>query len=239
MYAYAKEMLSILSHVVDDQTLIINQLVNMVEKTIEEDRMIHVFGTGHSHMVGVEVFVRAGGLANVNAMMDFDAVSISGAVRGSKIERISGIADIIFDEHDIHVDDLMFIVSNSGRNAIPVEMALRAKKEGITTVAVTSMTQSQSQPSRHESGKKLYEITDFVLDNGASNGDGAIVLSNRAVTGGVSTISGMFLLHTIFTEAILRLDKKGFKTPLYTSQNVDGYQNDELFERYKGRVKFI
>lgn len=239
MYAYAKEMLSILNNTVDSQTLIINQLINMVEKAIEEDRMIHVFGTGHSHMVGVEVFVRAGGLANVNAMMDFDAVSISGAIRGSKIERISGIADIIFDDHEIHGDDLMFIVSNSGRNAIPIEMALRAKKEGVTSIAVTSLIQSKSQPSRHSSGKKLYEITDFVLDNGAANGDGAITLSNRVVTGGVSTISGMFLLHTIFTEAILRLEQKGFRIPLYSSQNVDGYQNDELFERYKGRVKFL
>ncbi len=239
MYAYAKETLAILNEVLSSQEDVINELIERVLNVIQEDKMIHVFGTGHSHMVGIEVFVRAGGLANVNAMLDFDAVSISGAIRGSKIERLSGISSIIYEDHQINEGDLLFIVSNSGRNAMPIEMALKAKEQHVTTIAITSMQQTTMQPSRHASNKNLYQLVDYVLDNGAPNGDGVVSLSQGVVTGGVSTISGMFLLHTILTEAVLKLDQQGVKVPMYTSQNVDGYQNDDLFKRYKGRVKFL
>ena len=94
-------------------------------------------------MIPIELFIRAGGLANVNAMLDPDTVTMSGAMRNSSIERLPGMADIVWDNYSIQSGDIILIVSNSGRNAVPIEMALRAKKEGITSIALTSLEQSK------------------------------------------------------------------------------------------------
>ena len=116
-------------------------------------------------MVGLELFVRAGGLANVNAMLDSVVMTAEGARRSAEIERIEGISDIIWDQHKIDHNDLIIVISNSGRNAMPLEIAMRAKKEGLKVIGITSMIQTMDYPSRQSSGKKLYDIADLVLNN--------------------------------------------------------------------------
>jgi len=207
-------------------------------ETIINDKLIHVFGAGHSHMIGLELYIRAGGLANVNAMLDPDVLTSNGANRSGKLERLSGIADVIWEDHVIKTGDIILIVSNSGRNALPIEMALRAKKEGIKAIALTSLEQSGKQPSRHSNGKKLMDIADLVIDNGVPNGDGIMQIDGITV-GAVSSVSGILLANTIATEAMQMVVAAGHKSPIYTSQNIDGYNNDDLYARYKGRVKYI
>ncbi len=79
----------------------INQAAQIFADTIRNDKIIYHFGTGHSHMIGIEMFVRAGGLANVQAMLDSDVLTSSGARRGGEVERLSGLAKIIWDDYEI------------------------------------------------------------------------------------------------------------------------------------------
>ncbi|NLC34170.1 MAG: sugar isomerase domain-containing protein, partial [Erysipelothrix sp.] len=133
-------------------------LAEKMAENIKNNHIIHVFGTGHSHMIGIELFCRAGGLANVNAILDQDTLTSNGARRSGALEKLSGLSDIIYDQYKIAPGDMIIITSNSGRNAMPIEMAMRAQKEGIYTVALTNLEQSKKTTSRHESGKRLFEV---------------------------------------------------------------------------------
>ena len=119
---------------------------------------------------------------------------------------------------------------------MPIEMAMRCQKEGIFTIAVTNLGQSKAQTSRHHSGKKLYECVDVVLDTCGPSGDALQTIGNIK-TGPASTITSMFLLNTIMSEAIDICVKEGIKVPVFQSQNVDGFDNDAIYEKYDGRIK--
>ena len=203
-----------------------------------EDKLIHTFGTGHSHMIGLELFVRAGGLANVNAMLDSTVMTIEGARRSAEIERIPGLAKIVWDQHKINAGDIFIIISNSGRNAMPIEMAMLAKENGNKVIAITSMEQSNKYPSRHPNGKKLYEIADLVIDNYVPSGDGLMRIDGN-LTGPPSSVSGIVIVNTIATEAMRMAANKGVKLPVYFSQNIDGYSNKELYSMYEQRIKHL
>ena len=238
-YSYSNEMLKQLSEIFKGQREEIEEAISEILRTLKEDKIIHTFGSGHSHMVGLELFIRAGGLGNVNAMLDQDVLTSNGALRSSKLEKLEGLADIIWDEYNIEKEDIIIIISNSGRNALPIEMALRAKKEGVKVIAITSLKQTKEFESRHSSGKKLYEIADIVLDNKVISGDGILEVEGTRV-GAMSSINGMFIINTIVTEVMVRAEMEGIKLPIYKSQNIDSFaENDELYKKYRGRVKLI
>ena len=237
-FAYMNELTSILEEVYETNKGKIKELAEKFAENIMEDRIIHTFGTGHSHMIGIELFARAGGLGNVDAMLDPDVLTSNGAVRSGALEKLPGVSDIVYDNYTAKAGDIMIVISNSGRNSMPIEMAMRAKKEGLFVIAVTSLKQSEKMISRHPSGKKLYEVADVVLDNCAPGGDGCLNI-NGYITGAVSSIASMFILNTITSEAIKIVTDKGFKPYIFQSQNVDGFNNDAIYEHYRGRVKHL
>jgi len=238
MFEYQEKSLEQLNRIVSVQEDLIKQSARWLADCIVNDHIIHTFGTGHSHMIGLELFVRAGGLANVNAMLDTMVLTSEGSRRSAEIERIPGLSKIIFDQHKVAENDIMIIISNSGRNAMPVEMAMIAKEKGIKSIAITSLEQSKKYPSRHPSGKKLYEIADLVLDNCVPPGDGLLEIGGN-LTGAASTLSGIFLINLIATEAMKIASAKGVKLPIFHSQNIDGFSNEELYEKYASRIKLL
>lgn len=235
-FEYMNTLTSILDEVYETNKDKIHELAEKFAENIMEDRMIHTFGTGHSHMIGIELFARAGGLGNVDALLDPDVLTSNGAQRSGALEKLPGVADIVYDNYNIQPGDIMIVISNSGRNSMPIEMAMRCKKEGVFVVAVTSLKQSEKMISRHPSGKRLFEVADIVLDNCAPSGDGCLNI-NGYITGAVSSIASMFMLNTITSEAIKIVTDKGFKPYIFQSQNVDGFDNDAIYEHYKGRAK--
>jgi len=238
MYEYHQRVLEQLDRISQHEQAAIDQAATWMAETIVNDKMIHTFGTGHSHMIGLELFVRAGGLANVNAMLDSIVMTAEGARRSAEVERISGLAAIIWDQHQINQDDIIMVISNSGRNAMPIEMAMKAKAFGMKVIGITSMAQSKQYPSRHTSGKKLCECCDLVIDNHVPSGDGLMNIDGN-LTGAASTISGTFIVNTIATEAMKLAVAQGAKLPIYHSQNIDGYSNEELYKMYEDRVKHL
>ena len=235
-FAYSEALLAVMKQAEEQNREMIEALSARFAETIMQDRIIHVFGTGHSHMIGVELFARAGGLGNINALLDPDTIPSFGAQRAGRMEQCSGVADAIFDSYRIEKGDLMVITSNSGRNAVPIEMAMRCQKEGIYTIAMTNVSQSKQAKSRHASGKKLYECADCVLDTCVPFGD-ALAQIGPYQSGPASTIVGMFLMNLVVDEAIRKVVAAGKPLYIFQSQNVDGFDNDVIYEHFQDRCK--
>ena len=144
MYEYHQASKELLDRIVATNESNLPKAVDWMAKTIIEDHIIHTFGTGHSHMIGLELFVRAGGLANVNAFLDSIVMTSEGAQRSAEMERISGVSEVLWNQYKIEQEDLFIIISNSGRNAMPIEMAQMAKDNGNKVIAITSMEQSKN-----------------------------------------------------------------------------------------------
>ena len=211
---------------------------NIVADVIKNDGIIHTIGTGHSQMIGMEMFGRASNLANVNAIMDDMVLMASGARRSAKMEQISGLAEILWNKYQFNKGDVLIVVSNSGRNALPLEMAMKAKQKGLSTIAITSLEQSKKYPSRHSGGKKLYQIADLVIDNCVPSGDGVIAI-NDLLIGPASSVLGMIIVNIISTEAIkINLDR-GVDVSVFQSQNIDEADNEALYQKYESRVKHL
>ena len=238
MYDYHQSTLSLFQQIVEANQKVLPTAIAWTAQTLTEDRIIHTFGTGHSHMVGLELFVRAGGLANVNAFLDSLVMTSEGARRSAEMERISGVSKVLWDQHHILPEDLFIIISNSGRNAMPIEMAEMAKANGNKVMAISSLAQSQKYPTRIQGQKKLYEIADLVIDNCVPPGDGLLQIGGE-LTGAASTIAGCFIVNLIATEAMKLAAENGVKLPIYCSQNIDGYDNETLYKKYENRIKQI
>ncbi|MEM8909090.1 MAG: sugar isomerase domain-containing protein [Bacteroidota bacterium] len=155
MFEYLDKIKNHFDEIVQQQVPQIEKASQWLAQTLIDDALIHTFGTGHSHMVGLELFTRAGGLANVNILLDSNVIALEGSRRSAATERIPGLAKVLWDQHQIDSKDILLLISNSGRNAMPIEMAMLAKAKGLKTIAITSLEQSKKYPSRHSSGKKL------------------------------------------------------------------------------------
>ena len=236
IYEYGDKIIEVIKKAEEKNKDTIKFLAEKVAENIENDKVIHTFGTGHSHMLGIELFARAGGLGNVDAMLDPDTLTSFGAQRSGAIEKTSGVSDVIYDSYNIEKGDIMIITSNSGRNAMPIEMAMRAQKEGVYVIALTNVEQSKNQTSRHPSGKRLFECADCVVDTCVPTADATLNLDGIK-TGPASSIVTMFLVNTIVSEAIKIVLSHGKRPYVFQSQNVDGFDNNAIYEHFKGRVK--
>lgn len=217
---------------------VINTAAEEISSTISENGLVHVFGTGHSHILAEEVFGRAGGFAPVNALLD-EGLMLHNGTKYSELEKMEGYGELLWNSYDISEDDIIIIISNSGVNAVPVEMALESVKEGTYTVAITSMDYTKYLETTHPSGKKLYQIADLVIDNKGVPGDAALEVDGLAQkVGPTSTISGALILNTIFAKTAEIMVQQDEKPPVFKSGNLEGAgsHNEKLFEKYENRV---
>lgn len=206
------------------------------------NRNIYLFGTGHSHMLAEELFYRAGGLVKIQPVLETALMLHESASKSTKIERLEGYAEIIFNDYNMKKDDVIVLISNSGRNGVIVDMALLCKEKGLKVIALTNMEHTSAGASRHKSGKKLYELADVVLDNFGVYGDACIDIDGlEGKTGPTSTVIGSLLLNAVVVESFDMCIKRGVVPPHFSSSNVDGGDeiNDRLVERYKGEVKHL
>lgn len=235
---YFKNIVDILNEINDTQKDKLSKAAEMVSDVIRNDGIIYIFGCGHSHLIGLDCFYRAGGLANVSAMLDADLMLHNGAAKSSKMEKISGIAESVFERYCITDKDLLFVISTSGKNNVPVEMAQIASKNGIKNIAVVS--------SAYFSDKKdspmLFECADVYIDNCVPHGDAVIDISGAETKmGSVSTAASSFILQSVLMEGADIAGKSGVKPSVYMSGNVEGGAefNKELIKKYLPRIKHL
>src|SRR5699024_8300510 len=153
-----------------------------------------------------------------------------------------GLAKLILDAENVKKQDVMLIVSTSGRNSVPIEMAIEAKNKGLKVIVLTSMAFTNEVTSRHKSGKKLYELADVVLDNHGESGDAALETSGvESKFGPTSSVVGFTILQAIIAQVIESLSQKGIDPPIYVSSNLDKGDeiNKEHIEKYRNRIKCL
>src|SRR5215204_4918174 len=169
------DRLSELMAVLRDQGPPIETAAKMMAECITAGGIVHVFGSGHSHMMAEEVFHRAGGLWAFNAMLDINLTGF-GSLKPGAVERTEGYARVIASSFDVKAGEVVIIVSNSGINPVPIELAMDAKGLGAKTIAVTSKQAYADAKSRHSSGKKLSDVVDMTVDSRVPAGDAIVKL---------------------------------------------------------------
>lgn len=241
--AYHDAVTSVLQKVVETQAAAIEEAGRLGAEAILQGGLIHAFGTGHSHVIAEEMFARAGGLVLVNAILDPALMLHEGVQRSSSLERMPGYAERILELEPIAAGDLLIVISNSGRNAVPVEAAMHAHQRGMKVVAITSVAHSQSQPPNHASGKRLFELADVVIDNGGIPGDAALQVPGTSVmTAATSTVAGAFIAQAIVAAVVERLAAAGMTPlPVLRSGNLEGAKehNQQVKAAYMHRLAKI
>lgn len=195
----------------------------------------YVFGTGHSHMIAEEIYTRAGGYAPVRAILPPEFMLHEMPNKSTLLERLSGYAAVLLKLYRVQPGDVLLIISNSGRNTVPVEMAQLAKEMDCGVIAITSLAHSAAVAPRAELGKRLFELADVVLDNKSVPGDaGFSVEGLDTPMGPTSTITGAALAHALVLAFVQKLIQAGIQPPVFKSSNLDGADayNETLFDTY-------
>ncbi len=219
----------------------IENAARWVSKALQGDRFFWAFGTGHSHMVAEEIFYRAGGLARGAPILEDKLMLHDHAIEATYLERESGYAARILANYPLAEGDVLLVASNGGRNAVPIEMVLKVRELGVRTVALTNLNQSRNWPSRHSSGKRLFEVADLVIDNCGLDGDAAIQIPSFDFRiGPPSSITGMLIINLIVVQAIEDAVQAGTKPEVFISSNTKGDDhNDRLLEKYRSHIRHL
>ncbi len=210
---------------------------------IEKNGVLQVYGTGHSRAIAMELAGRAGGLVPVNKL-DLEDLALYAnwsleRVRRPDIERDLEAGKAILDCYHIEPQDIFLIASNSGTNVAIVEVAQRVKAHGHQLIALTALEHTQHAPSRHPSGKKLYELADVVIDNCGPFGDALLDLPQGGKACSVSSLASVLVVQMLTAETIQRLIERGIEPPVFVSYNVPGgiERGEQLLKHYAGRVR--
>ncbi len=198
----------------------------LVGDTLMSSHMVYTFGSGHSQLLSVEIQARAGGLYPVQAIID--------PMKG-KAEKLEGYGAILVQYAPYKEGDLLFVISNSGRNPEPIEVAVHAHSKGVKVIVLTSMEHTGSVKSRHSSGKKLFELGDIVLDSHVPAGDASMSYQGLpAKAGALSTVLGAAVLNAVMVEAIQYMLDHNYEPPVLMSANLDGSEqyNEKVMQRY-------
>lgn len=240
---YLELITGTLNRVGADQEQAVQRAADLLTDSLRAGGVIQAFGCGHSEALAMEIAGRAGGLVPTSRIALRDIVLYGGEpverLSDPDLERTAEVAHRLYDLAPVKPDDAFVIASNSGVNGAVVEMALLVKQRGHALIAVTSLAHSAGVPPRHPSGRKLAEIADVVLDNGAPRGDAAIPLPDGGAVGAVSSITGALLAQQVVVEVVARLLRDEPTPPVYLSDNVPGGRehNGRLEARYAGRIR--
>ncbi|MFD7153803.1 sugar isomerase domain-containing protein [Kribbella sp. NPDC059898] len=218
---YLDKALAIAHRAAETQLGAIRLAAELVADALADGRTFWVFGTGHSHTLAEELYGRAGGLADVRAILEPGLMLHEGLQKSSLLERLPGLADVLLEINPLEPGDVLLIASNSGRNAVPVEFALGARARGVKVIALTSLAHSNATTSRAPNGQRLFETADAVIDNCGIPGDALITVPGTPEpTGATSTVVGALLLQALTVEVVTRLTNRGQPPKILRSLNV-------------------
>lgn len=240
--SYLASIRALLDKLESTQESLIDTVSAVCADRVARGGLMYFFGTGHSHMISEEPFYRAGGLACVYPIFETDLMLHEGASKSSIYERMPGLGGAIIDNKPLTSGDVIFLISNSGRNAVIVDAALRAKEIGAVTVAITSLNHSKGVSSRHPSGKRLFEVCDYVLDNGGVPGDACVKLDGlKEAIAPTSSAVDVTIVNLISIGTAQKLLEKGIVPPVFTSANSDAGDsaNKGIIEEYKRRIPIL
>ena len=212
---------------------VIARLAPVIGASVARGGIIHTFGSGHSDCIAREIIGRAGGLACVSGIID---------PTNGFIENLVGYGTKLVERHDrqyqLLAGETIIVISNSGKNSAPLEVALYAKQKGLRVVGLTALAMSTTAKTVHPGGKNLHEVADEVLDNCGVPGDTLIEVNPGVFSGPTSTLVGAMLLNLLMLSVIDWLKANGHPLPVLRSQNIPGAIefNRSVGEKYEGRL---
>lgn len=237
---FTEKVNNLLKLVDEKETTNIKKAADIIYKSFINKGILHVFATGHSHMFAEELFYRAGGLVPIDPILIPELMQHVGAITSTKLERVSGKSKLIYESLDLKAGEPFIIVSNSGINAVPIEMAEIAKVNNHPVIVITSVESSKNLVSRVRSGKHLFDYGDVVIDNHVPHGD-SLVQTKNGPTGASSSIICNYIAQRLVLEIISLYEKDGLVPAIYQSANTVGgdEHNQELIKEYQKRIKSL
>ena len=219
----------------------IEKAARIVAEALINDGLLHVYGAGHSACITEEIFFRAGTVAGVNQILDLSLAGAVNAWKSAYMERLEGIGEILYQQSHASPQDVFLVISNSGRNAAPIEMAREAQKHGHKVIVETCAEFSLAQSSRHSSGKRLLDYADVILDNQGVFGDCVVQMEGFPMPmGPASGVLGSYLVHAMLVQVVFSMREMGVeKPPVFMHGNLDGGMefNQGLLEKYWPRIR--
>lgn len=237
---YFHRIFEILEKIEKTQGENIKKAADIVTECVINDGILHTFGTGHSHCLAEDIFARAGTLVPVHAILEPSMTGHRQNIKSIYMEKIEGIGDIILNYHKVAPPDALLVISNSGNNAAPIEVAMEGRSRGVKVIAVVCLTYMNSLRPRHSSGKKLGDMADVVIDNCGEVGDTCLRYDGlEQGVGATSTVAGSFIINAILAQAVENLLKQGIEPPVFWSGNLEGGMeaNQKYLDRYWARIR--
>jgi uncharacterized phosphosugar-binding protein len=203
---------------------------------VKNDGIIHTFGCGHSSLVCTDVFWRASTLANVHQIFESATSGSNEITKTSKIERLEGLGQLIVDYQRIGEHDILIAVSNSGNNAVTVDVVRRFKELGHKVIAITNVDYADKLTTAHSCGKKLKDLADVILDNCSAYGDATVELEGLEMkVGGSSTIPQVYLMNALLVQTCEDLLEQGIIPDVYYNGHL-AYESDKVKKNNDGLV---
>ena len=246
--AYLEKVHALVTRIESTQLPAIRQAAQRMADSIQADRAVHLFGSGHSVIPVLDIFPRYGSFVGFHPIMDprlmwCNVVGPGGARELLWLERSEGyVANVLLSYH-LDSRDTMLVFSHGGLNAAPVEMALAAKKQGLTVVAVTSMANHRISEATHSSGKRLADVADVAIDNCVDPEDAAVPIASRPEkVAALSTVAAVTISMALVAEVGRALAAQGVDLAIFVSPNVAGVEADhnrQVFQEYTSFIRRI
>ncbi|MGW7079403.1 SIS domain-containing protein [Streptomyces sp. NPDC054871] len=238
---YIDAAIGLLGRVRDEEGGNIDAAGTLLADAVEAGGRLFAFGAGHSSLAAQDVVYRAGGLALMNllAVPGVVGIDVMPATLGSALERVDGLAGAVLDSSPARPGDALVIISLSGRNSLPVEMAMNARALGLKVIGVTSVAYATETKSRHVSGTFLKDHCDVVIDSKIALGDAELSLDTvGAPFGPASSVVANTIMQAMTATAVELLAARGVEPPVLRSGNVDGGHdwNGKVFQEYGDRI---
>jgi uncharacterized phosphosugar-binding protein/N-acetylglucosamine kinase-like BadF-type ATPase len=213
--------------------------VDLFADALASGKMIHTFGTGHSHLLAEEIFYRAGGLAAIYPILDERLMLHKEVVKGSQNERLPGLAQELVNQHPIASGDVVIVISNSGGNQVTIDLVKLAQGLGAKVIAVTSVSHATSKSARSNAAEKIHHLADVVLDNSGVVGDALVRVAGSPMSAGpTSTVIGGALLQSVVVGTVAECLKRGIQPEIFLSSNLAGgdENNAAIFDKYRSLI---
>lgn len=236
--AYFDNLNVLMNRTLDSQQNGMESAARHIADCFRRGGMLYTFGTGHGHLLALEIFYRAGGMARVCPILDEKLMLHISAAGSTQEERDESWVPALLEKYPVKAGDVLLAISNSGRNAVPVLLAKAARERGAYVIALTSMQHSSQVTARNRKNLRLFETADLVLDNGGVLGDASFQAADGAMVGPTSTAVGAAILQAIVCRVKEMSLAEGFEADFFKSSNVDGGDewNDRLIARYQDSI---
>ncbi|NBB21958.1 sugar isomerase domain-containing protein [Runella sp. CRIBMP] len=214
------------------------EVARLFADSILSGRMVHIFGSGHSRIMVEEMWPRYGSFPGFNPIVELSltfhnlVVGANGQRQAMFLENVPGFARQILRNFDLSNEDSALIISSSGCNVVPIELAELFKEQGIKTIGIISKKHSEVSLSKRKDGRKLQDYCDIVLDSGAPVGDAMIKVEHleTPVAPG-STVGSCMLINCIKAELANLLTQAGEPPKVLTAAAIVGAERaTELFQ---------